>query len=131
MQNMFDRRHNLQPITNNLNTTTNHLHAKQVDALRKAIQEVGKAYANRAAKAANKREATLAADEGAEMMQKIFTKGARSIDDLKRVSKQLRGLPYVEPQLPTLALVGAPNVGKSSLVQVRGGWGRFGWVGLR
>jgi nucleolar GTP-binding protein len=27
-------------------------------------------------------------------------------------------LPYVDPSLPTLALVGAPNVGKSSLVRV-------------
>jgi len=50
--------------------------------------------------------------------EQVFSKGAKAIDDLKRMSKQLRSLPYVEPQLPTLALVGAPNVGKSSLVQV-------------
>ncbi|KIY96994.1 hypothetical protein MNEG_10969 [Monoraphidium neglectum] len=89
-----------------------------VDSLRKAVQEVGKAYANKAAKAGSKREAAAAAEEGAEMMQKVFSRGARYVEDLKRVSKQLRSLPYVEPQLPTLALVGAPNVGKSSLVQV-------------
>jgi hypothetical protein len=35
-----------------------------------------------------------------------------------QVSRSLRTLPYVEPTLPTLALVGAPNVGKSSLVRV-------------
>jgi hypothetical protein len=51
------------------------------------------------------------------------------VEDLKRVSKQLRSLPYVEPQLPTLALVGAPNVGKSSLVQVRSGLGAGPFLG--
>lgn len=35
-----------------------------------------------------------------------------------QVSRSLRTLPYVEPTLPTLALVGAPNVGKSSLVRL-------------
>lgn len=35
-----------------------------------------------------------------------------------QVSRSLRSLPYVDPSLPTLALVGAPNVGKSSLVRV-------------
>jgi hypothetical protein len=35
-----------------------------------------------------------------------------------QVSRALRSLPYVDPSLPTLALVGAPNVGKSSLVRV-------------
>lgn len=40
------------------------------------------------------------------------------LDTLAQVSRALRTLPYVEPTLPTLALVGAPNVGKSSLVRV-------------
>lgn len=35
-----------------------------------------------------------------------------------QVSRSLRTLPYVEPTIPTLALVGAPNVGKSSLVRL-------------
>jgi GTP-binding protein EngB required for normal cell division len=36
-----------------------------------------------------------------------------------QIAKKLRALPSVETSLPTLALVGAPNVGKSSLVRVR------------
>lgn len=46
-----------------------------------------------------------------------------------QIAKQLRALPVLEVGLPTLALVGAPNVGKSSLVQV-GGWVQVwcGWV---
>ncbi len=35
-----------------------------------------------------------------------------------QIAKKLRALPSVETSLPTLALVGAPNVGKSSLVRV-------------
>lgn len=35
-----------------------------------------------------------------------------------QIAKKLRTLPALEVGLPTLALVGAPNVGKSSLVQV-------------
>ena len=34
------------------------------------------------------------------------------------MAKALRRLPVVDPALPTVALVGAPNVGKSSLVQL-------------
>lgn len=34
------------------------------------------------------------------------------------MAKKLRALPFVNPSVPTLALVGAPNVGKSSLVNV-------------
>jgi nucleolar GTP-binding protein len=39
-----------------------------------------------------------------------------------QVAKKLRSLPVLDVSLPTLALVGAPNVGKSSLVKV-------GWLG--
>lgn len=41
-----------------------------------------------------------------------------AVDALKEVAKSLRNLPVVDVRLPTVALVGAPNVGKSSLVQV-------------
>lgn len=34
------------------------------------------------------------------------------------VAKTLRAMPVVDPQTPTLCLVGAPNVGKSSLVRI-------------
>ena len=64
--------------------------------------------------------------------RQVFTKGMKAVVDLQHLSKQLRSLPYVEPQLPTLALVGAPNVGKSSLVQVRArceaGWRLCWWL---
>jgi nucleolar GTP-binding protein len=37
---------------------------------------------------------------------------------LKEIAKSLRKLPVVDPDVTTVALVGAPNVGKSSLVQL-------------
>jgi hypothetical protein len=37
-----------------------------------------------------------------------------------QIAKKLRALPALDLTLPTLALVGAPNMGKSSLVQVSG-----------
>lgn len=90
----------------------------KADALRKSLQEVGKGFANRASNAANKRAAAAVAEEGSEALAAVFAKGAKAVEDLKKVSRVLRSLPYVDPSLPTLALVGAPNVGKSSLVRV-------------
>ena len=90
----------------------------QVDALRRALQETGKSFANRAAKAPNKKSATAVAEEGCTTLQQIFSKGSGNIEALKTMGKQLRGLPFVDPETPTVALVGAPNVGKSSLVKI-------------
>jgi len=59
------------PIPSTHPIRASHPSTHQVDSLRKAIQEVGKAYANRAAKAGNKKEATAVAEEGVEMMQKV------------------------------------------------------------
>lgn len=42
----------------------------------------------------------------------------RHVDALKDVARRLRQLPTVELGLPVVALVGAPNVGKSSLVNL-------------
>eukprot|EP00798_Chlamydomonas_sp_ICE-L_P021029 gene21029-27898_t len=90
----------------------------KIKGLRKSIQEKGKGYASRAAKAVNKAAALELAEEGSEGIIKAYQGGARHIDAMKEVAKKLRALPSVELRDPTLALVGAPNVGKSSLVQV-------------
>ncbi|GAB4823843.1 hypothetical protein N2152v2_010889 [Parachlorella kessleri] len=96
----------------------------RVDGLRKSTVQVGKAYAARCSKAVNKKEAVELQQEGFERLEATFTKGAYAVDELKEVAKSLRKLPVVDPDLPTVALValvalvGAPNVGKSSLVQL-------------
>jgi len=90
----------------------------RVCALRKASVEVAKGYAGRASKAANKKEAIALQVEGFARVEAVFTRGAPAVDELKEIAKSLRRLPVVDPRLPTVALVGAPNVGKSSLVQL-------------
>src|SRR5690242_3501892 len=39
------------------------------------------------------------------------------IQNLIDIQKQLRGIPIVQLHIPTIVLVGAPNVGKSSIVR--------------
>eukprot|EP00887_Chlorella_sp_A99_P004720 scaffold4.g4720.t1 len=90
----------------------------RVESLRRSTVEVGKAYATRASRAANKREAVALQEEGVQRLESVFSRGAFAVDELKGIAKALRRLPVVEPELPTVALVGAPNVGKSSLVQL-------------
>lgn len=50
--------------------------------------QVGKSSANRASKAANKKAATAAAEEGSAALQAVFAKGAKSIEDLKKVGQE-------------------------------------------
>lgn len=79
--------------------------------------QVGNGFSARAAKAGTKKEALAIHEEGFEALRVLFTKNKGIIDDLRYITKQLKQLPYVDTSVPTLALVGAPNVGKSSLVQ--------------
>lgn len=90
----------------------------KVDSLRKSILEVGKGYAGRANKATTKAEAAAICEEGFASVEKLYLKSGACVDELKLVAQKLRRLPVVDPALPVVALVGAPNVGKSSLVNV-------------
>eukprot|EP00798_Chlamydomonas_sp_ICE-L_P011822 gene11822-33943_t len=91
---------------------------RKVAGLRNTVQEVGKGWASRATKAPNKQAAFTAAADGVEAIIQAYTEGAHHVDKLKEVAKKLRSLPRVELTNETLVLVGAPNVGKSSLVRV-------------
>jgi nucleolar GTP-binding protein len=51
-------------------------------------------------------------------MEALFRRGGGAVDDLKEMAKALRALPVAELRSPTVALLGAPNVGKSSLVRL-------------
>lgn len=53
--------------------------------LASAAVQVGKSSANRAAKAANKKAATAAAEEGSAVLSSVFAKGSKALDDLKKV----------------------------------------------
>lgn len=90
---------------------------QRVDALRKALQQTGKAFAGRAAAAPNAAAAKQLLEEGTSELSRLFQKNSGCVRDLAAAARRLRRLPQVDPCLPTVALVGAPNVGKSSLVR--------------
>ncbi|KAJ4727332.1 nucleolar GTP-binding protein 1 [Melia azedarach] len=91
---------------------------KSVDALRKKVVSIGKEHASLCAKSLSKREAEQRLNEGMERLEEIFNREGKAVDDLLNVAKILRAMPVVDLETPTLCLVGAPNVGKSSLVRV-------------
>jgi len=91
----------------------------RVDKVRASTIHVGKDWAARAAKAQTKAEALKLHQDGFDDLPRHFRRnGDHPLEKLKYIAMQLRKLPAVEVDLSILALVGAPNVGKSSLVQV-------------
>ncbi|XP_066326027.1 nucleolar GTP-binding protein 1-like isoform X2 [Miscanthus floridulus] len=90
----------------------------RVDTLRKKITSVGKQHASVCAKSTTKREAEERLTEGRKKLEEAFQHGKHAIDDLVNVAKALRSMPVVDLHIPTLCLVGSPNVGKSSLVRI-------------
>ncbi|ESR58730.1 p-loop containing nucleoside triphosphate hydrolases superfamily protein [Citrus sinensis] len=91
---------------------------KNVDALRKKVVSAGKEHASLCAKSLSKREAEERLSEGLQRLEEVFNREGKAVDDLLNIAKTLRAMPVVDLETPTLCLVGAPNVGKSSLVRV-------------
>ncbi|XP_048331035.1 nucleolar GTP-binding protein 1 isoform X1 [Ziziphus jujuba] len=90
----------------------------RVDALRKKVVSVGKEHASLCAKSLSKREAEERLSEGMKKIEEMFNREGKAVEDLLNIAKTLRSMPVVDLETPTLCLVGAPNVGKSSLVRV-------------
>ncbi|XP_051150205.1 nucleolar GTP-binding protein 1 isoform X2 [Andrographis paniculata] len=90
----------------------------KIDTLRKKLVSVGKEHASICAKSLSKREAEERLSEGMKRIEEIFNSEGKAIDDLLNIAKTLRAMPVVDLDTPTLCLVGAPNVGKSSLVRL-------------
>ena len=86
--------------------------------MRKGMLGIGKGYASQVTKTTVLKDATNLREKGFAEMEAYYRKYARCVDDLKSIAKLLRRLPVAELETPTVALVGAPNVGKSSLVRV-------------
>lgn len=96
-----------------------YVHAVEgVASLRKSVVGVAKGYAGRCSKSPTKKEALDLRDQGFENVESTYKRYSYILDELKEIAKSLRKLPVVDPELSTVALVGAPNVGKSSLVQL-------------
>ncbi|KAI9080602.1 hypothetical protein K1719_037463 [Acacia pycnantha] len=90
----------------------------KVDALRKKLVSVGKEHASLCAKSSSKKEAEERLNQGIQKVEYIFAQEGKVVDDLMGIAKTLRAMPVINLETPTLCLVGAPNVGKSSLVRV-------------
>ncbi|BAT93402.1 hypothetical protein LR48_Vigan05g001000 [Vigna angularis] len=91
---------------------------QKVDGLRKRVVSVGKEHASLCAKSSSKREAEERLSEGLKKIEEVFAQERKVVDDLLDIAKTLRAMPVINLEMPTLCLVGAPNVGKSSLVHV-------------
>ncbi|KAI0491352.1 hypothetical protein KFK09_025612 [Dendrobium nobile] len=91
---------------------------KRVDDLRKKLLFVGKKHAALCAQSISKREAEERLSEGLKKLEEVFKLEKNAVDNLLHVAKVLRAMPVVDLKIPTLCLVGAPNVGKSSLVRI-------------
>ncbi|XP_022146984.1 nucleolar GTP-binding protein 1 [Momordica charantia] len=91
---------------------------RKVDALRKKVVSVGKEHASLCAKSTSKREAEERLSAGMKKVEEVYIHQAKAVDDLLHIAKTLRAMPVVDLDKPTLCLVGAPNVGKSSLVRI-------------
>ncbi|CAM9596668.1 unnamed protein product, partial [Discosporangium mesarthrocarpum] len=88
-----------------------------VNEFRKITLEISKAAAQ-AGKAGEKKVDILETmDRGYADVEEHFRSQGHVIEDLTEIQKSLRGLPIVQLHLPTIVLVGAPNVGKSSIVR--------------
>lgn len=90
----------------------------RVDALRKRLTEAGKSATAHANRATSAFEAERRRAAGFAELEGLFERGGVAVDALKAQAKLLRALPVAELTSPTAALVGAPNVGKSSLVRL-------------
>ena len=90
---------------------------REVDAARKAMLTMGKEYSSRAKNGKTERETKAIREEGFKNMEARFVKSQAKFEKLKEMAKKLRRLPVAELETPTVAMVGAPNVGKSSLVR--------------
>ncbi|KAF7137805.1 hypothetical protein RHSIM_Rhsim07G0039900 [Rhododendron simsii] len=66
----------------------------------------------------SKREAEERLSEGMAKLEEIFIQEGKAVDNLLNIAKTLRAMPVVDLETPTLCLVGAPNVGKSTLVRI-------------
>lgn len=91
-----------------------------VKQLRIATSRIAKDHASRASNATSAAEAKEILAQGTAELEELYSSpsGAGiSLTQLVDLQKELRKIPVVELSTPTLVLVGAPNVGKSSIVR--------------
>lgn len=89
-----------------------------VHEARKELLEAGKDWVARAKTAETAREADEARQEGEERLLQLFQElAAPPVSQILTLQRSLRSAPAVRLDTPAVVLVGAPNVGKSSIVR--------------
>ncbi|KAF4132479.1 50S ribosome-binding GTPase [Phytophthora infestans] len=93
---------------------------KHIQRLRKvyaSLHNTGKHYERECQELRTKQEAVDCGLRCVEELKKIVDDNAGTLREVANMAKVLRGLPHVDLDKPIFAFVGAPNVGKSSLVR--------------
>uniref|UniRef100_K3WYY6 G domain-containing protein n=1 Tax=Globisporangium ultimum (strain ATCC 200006 / CBS 805.95 / DAOM BR144) TaxID=431595 RepID=K3WYY6_GLOUD len=82
-----------------------------------ALHNIGKQHERACQDVRTKQEALDCGLRCVDELKEIVDKNAPTLRQVAEMAKTLRGLPYVDVKRPIFAFVGAPNVGKSSLVR--------------
>lgn len=92
---------------------------EKLKTLRVATSKVGKDFASRANNASTALEAREIMAAGVLELEALYTLSpeAKALEELVEIQKDLRRIPIIELDTPTVVLVGSPNVGKSSIVR--------------
>ncbi|TYZ64692.1 hypothetical protein PybrP1_011044 [[Pythium] brassicae (nom. inval.)] len=91
-----------------------------VQKLRKvyaALHNTGKQHERESQDVRTKQEAEDCGLRCIEALREVVEQNGATLRQVADMTKMLRGLPYVDVERPIFAFVGAPNVGKSSLVR--------------
>jgi nucleolar GTP-binding protein len=90
----------------------------EIHEARKMLLEAGKDWVAKAKYAETAKEADEAVKEGTERMMDLYKEFAfEPVAGILGLQRDLRSAPAVELDTPAVVLVGAPNVGKSSIVR--------------
>ena len=90
----------------------------EIHEARKVILEAGKDWISKVKEAETAREAGEALEEAVEALIALFEEFAsRPVEGIVELQRSLRSAPTVALSTPAVVLVGAPNVGKSSIVR--------------
>ncbi|CAH0476762.1 unnamed protein product [Peronospora belbahrii] len=93
---------------------------KHVQLLRRVyavLHNTGKLYERKCQLLRTKQEAADCGLQCIEELKNIVDSNAETLQEAANMAKILRGLPHVDLDKPIFSFVGAPNVGKSSLVR--------------
>ncbi len=90
----------------------------EINEVRKEILQAGKDWTAKAKTAETAREAGDAREQGMEALAELFDRLATpALEQIVELQRSLRTAPIVQLDTPAVVLVGAPNVGKSSIVR--------------